>query len=61
MAGEKAEAIKAEVIAGKNKIVPVAEEKFESVKKEIHDYTAPARKKKIQQKSCDEKSSKKSG
>ena len=44
MAGEKAGAIKDSIIEGKNKIISAAEEKLESVKKAIHDYTAPAKK-----------------
>lgn len=43
IAGEKAEALKEELIAGKDKIVSAAGEKFESVKKAIHDYTAPTK------------------
>ena len=40
IAGEKAIAIKDGIMEGKDKLVAVASEKFESVKKAIHDFTA---------------------
>src|ERR1700683_4127778 len=40
-AGEKAEALKESIIAGKDKVVAIVEEKIESAKKVIHDHTAP--------------------
>ncbi|HXB42981.1 MAG TPA: hypothetical protein VNV85_02945 [Puia sp.] len=46
IAGEKAEAIKEGFISGKDKVISVAEEKFDSVKKAIHEFTAPTHKKK---------------
>ncbi|HLY72339.1 MAG TPA: hypothetical protein VKR53_21560 [Puia sp.] len=43
-AGEKVEAVKESLIAGKNKVVNIVEEKVEAAKKVIHDHTAPAKK-----------------
>jgi hypothetical protein len=40
IAGEKATAIKESIIEGKDKLVAAAGEKFEAVKKAIHDFTA---------------------
>jgi hypothetical protein len=45
IAGEKAEAIKEGFISGKDKVISVAEEKFDSVKRDIHEFTAPTQKK----------------
>jgi len=46
IAGEKAEAIKGGLIERKNKIISAAEEKFDSVKKAIHNLTAASAKQK---------------
>ena len=40
-ASEKTAAIKEGLIEGKNKLLAVVEEKYESAKKAIHDMTAP--------------------
>jgi hypothetical protein len=44
--GEKAAAIKDSIVESKNKVVATVEEKFDMVKKAIHDITAPSPKKK---------------
>jgi hypothetical protein len=49
--GEKATAIKDTIVESKNKIAATVEEKLEAVKKVIHDFTAPAPKKKAGKKS----------
>jgi hypothetical protein len=61
IAGEKAEALKEGLIAGKDKIVSVVEEKFESAKKAIHDFTThkPAKAKKPAAKKAVKKAEKK--
>jgi Icc-related predicted phosphoesterase len=38
------EAVKDSLIAGKDKVVAIVEEKMEAAKKVIHDHTAPAKK-----------------
>jgi hypothetical protein len=43
-AGEKMEAVKESLIAGKNKVVATVGEKMEAAKKVIHDHTTPAKK-----------------
>jgi hypothetical protein len=43
-AGEKVESVKDSLIAGKDKVVAIVEEKLEAAKKVIHDHTAPAKK-----------------
>jgi hypothetical protein len=43
-AGEKMDAVKESLVAGKNKVIAIVEEKMEAAKKVIHDHTAPAAK-----------------